>query len=733
MTHLFQSLKLLVLAVSSVCIPLQALAQEQNWPKVPDLQKNVVIPKSQSAQRKRQPEFVAANPPIKNIQALPPRTSQFQPQPKRPNPGRPIQRNVVPLREPYRVSGSSSVAQSNMVLQHLTQSQKPAPNPIQRPPTAILNPQNQVRQNQVQQAKTKKPVETVIDSTLGQWWTRGATTPFSKNSELVSPEALIVAALKSSPKLRAISRDPLIREFAIDEARSRFDPEFFVKSRFDDKRDPIGNQLQLTNDGNAFLKENIWSAESGFRKKLLTGADVDISQRIGFQNSNSRFFDPQDQGTSTLFLNFSQPLLRGKGRVYNRSQIVIAELNTDVAWEQYVGELQTELEAIINAYWNLYFVRSVWMQKNRAVDRGQKILNILEKRRNLDSVPSQIARARAAVMIRRTELANARRDIQNAQTELRRLLGVAQVNPNSTELVPVEIPRVVFVKPTIQNVSADALEMRPEVKEAFRRAKIASVQLSVSENELLPELSLSLGMYYSALDGDSGIFRSLQNQYSDTIPGYYAGIEFKYPVRNRAARSRFTQSRLRLAKIQDEIAQISQTVIAESQKAVRRFESAFETLQSSAEAISAAEEDLKQQRKRWESFGLVEGDLTEGQNPTTILDQLLDAQQRLTNAELTFSRAELEFKSSEIELRRVSGTLLQQQNIGFSRTQSNSNVPSVNAVQLGSENGGQIQSFQRQVPTLPNSMNNHSEVAPPLPNQAPAELQRSNQRQKFPR
>ena len=513
----------------------------------------------------------------------------------------------------------------------------------------------------------------------------------------MTPESLILAALRSSPKLRAISRDPLVREYAIDEARSRFDPEYFVKSQLDDKRDPIGNQLQLTNDGNAFLKENSWYAESGFRKKLLTGADVDVSQRIGFQNSNSAFFDPQDQGTSTLFLNFSQPLLRGKGRVFNRSQIVIAELNTDVAWEQYVNELQLELEAIVNAYWNLYFVRSIWMQKNRSVERGQRVLSILEKRRALDSVPSQIARARAAVLIRKTELANARRDIQNAETEIRRLLGLAKVNPDTTELVPIEQPRFVFVKPTIRDISSDALQLRPEVREAFRRARIATVQLSVSRNELLPELTLSLGMYYSALEGDTGIARALQRQFSETIPGYYAGIEFKYPIRNRAARSRYTQSQIRLARIQDEIAQVSQTVIAESQTAVRRFESAFETLRSSALAINAADEDLKQQEKRWESFGLVEGDLADGQNPTTILDQLLDAQQRLANAEATFSRAELEFKSSEIELRRVSGMLLQTQQIGFAR--GGGQVPTINPTNT-SHQGAAVNPNQRmQVPS----------------------------------
>ncbi len=686
-------------------VNLQAQQKQQPWPSIPDLQKNIRIPKKKAASinnavsnSQSTPNSTAASKQLSsNSNTHPQFQNQFQPEQNH-RPSSPLRGNHQTTRNPPNLK----VARSNVKVAQNTYDDVPRFVPRANPNAKIgsvrrqemVAPKNQ-QKNPTQRNQQKKPqqvVDTVIDPTLKQWWTRGATTAFSTKAEQVTPESLIYAALQSSPKLRAISRDPLIREFAIDEARSRFDPEFFIQSQFDDKRDPVGNQLQITNDGGAFLKENIWYAESGFRKKLLTGADVDISQRVGFQNSNSRFFDPQDQGTSTLYLNFSQPLLRGKGRVFNRSQIVIAQFNTDVAWEKYVNELQVELEAIINAYWNLYYVRSVWMQKNRSVQRGERILNILKKRRDLDSVPSQIARAQAAVSIRKTELANSRRDIQNAQTEIRRLLGIAQVTPNSTELVPAESPRFVFVKPTIQHVSADALKFRPEVKEAFRRAKIASVQLSVSKNELLPDLTLSLGMYYRALDGDSGIFRALQNQYSETIPGYYAGIEFKYPIRNRAANSRYKQSQIQIAKIQDEIAQISQTVISESQMTVRRFESAFETLRSSAVAISAAEEDLKQQQKRWESFGLVEGDLADGQNPTTVLDQLLDAQQRLTNAELTFSRSELEFKSAEIELRRVSGTLLQNQKVGFSRT--NHQFPKIQADVYRSQN----QSHPRQHP-----------------------------------
>ncbi|MCP4830448.1 MAG: TolC family protein [Proteobacteria bacterium] len=109
--------------------------------------------------------------------------------------------------------------------------------------------------------------------------------------------------------------------------------------------------------------------------------------------------------------------------------------------------------------------------------------------------------------------------------------------------------------------------------------------------------------------------------------------------------------------------------MAEAQIAWREVDSAYQTVISAAEAIRAARTDLLQNEARWNSFALVEGDFSDGQNPTTLLDQLLDAQQRLSNAELTYSQSLLEFKRSEVELKRATGELLNHQevsSIGYS-------------------------------------------------------------------
>ena len=519
------------------------------------------------------------------------------------------------------------------------------------------------------------------------WWRQLVQQPIhAPNSPIgVDSNSLVYETLVRSPRIRALSQDPLIRELQIVEADSDFDPVAFIRSQFQDRVDPVGDSLSVTVDGSPFLDDHIWTGVAGVRKRTRTGASYDLSQTLGFQNSNSNFFTPQDQGTATLALNVTQPLLRGRGRYINQTQILIAQAATGGAWNTFVGELQDEIQATVDAYWRLYFDRSVYLQKRRNVERGDVILQTLEGRRDLDSLPSQIARARSAVQSRKTDLANALRDIRNSETELRRLTANRNWAANqSIEMIPTELPIVDAPPLGLENVVYTALEHRPEIKEVISRSKVAAVQRDISENELLPQLDLLLGTYVSALQGESQLFEAVQDQFGAVTPGYSVGVEWELPFRNRAARTRHAQRQVQIVKIRAEIDEVMQNVVAESQVSLRRVESAKETMQAAHQAIEAARVDLEQNFRRWESFALIEGDLADGRTPTTVLDQLLDSQERLTSAELVFSQAELELKSAEVALLRTMGTLLIHRNVNFNKSY-NGDLPTVDVGQSANQ------------------------------------------------
>lgn len=493
----------------------------------------------------------------------------------------------------------------------------------------------------------------------GPWWRAAVAAPMLGNGDgsRIDVPSLVALGLHASPQIQAISLTPLIREAETGIAQAQFDPGLFARTLYDDRTDPVGNTL--TTGGLPFLKDNIWTGQAGFRQKLYTGGNIEMQQKLGFQNSNSRFFSPQDQGTATLSINFNQPLMRGRGQVYNRSQIFLAEIATGAARDELNAKLQDELTNIVSAYWSLYAARAQLLQRRRNLELGREVLQRLEGRAQYDALPIQLTQARAAVANRETALANAIRDVQVAESEIRRLTGGTDwMRAHEIELLTIEEPVDDPEGMALQTAVTTALERRPELRQATRKVKAAAVRSQVTANELLPDLKLLFSTYVAALEGDSGIERAFVRQFSGSTPGYAAGFSYDFPWRNRAAINRNRQAELEYRRSQYELEQVTVNLIADVQQAWYRLGSARTRLQSALIAQETAEAELDRNMQRWESAAWVEGDWSDGQTQSLILDQLLASQQKLFEAERIVVESELELKLAQINLKRASGTLL---------------------------------------------------------------------------
>jgi outer membrane protein TolC len=175
---------------------------------------------------------------------------------------------------------------------------------------------------------------------------------------------------------------------------------------------------------------------------------------------------------------------------------------------------------------------------------------------------------------------------------------------------------------------------------------------------MLPDLSLLFGTYVKGLQGDSALGQAWQQQFVNSTPGYSAGLQYEFPWRNRAAISRNRQNRLEYVRSQAELEKVTVDVIADNQKKYRTLKSAIETLNSARIALDAAWMELSQIQARWEAFPLIEGDWYEGQTQSLLLDQLLNAQQKVTEHEREVTNAEVEMKRAQIALKRAMGTIL---------------------------------------------------------------------------
>lgn len=476
----------------------------------------------------------------------------------------------------------------------------------------------------------------------------------------ITLESLLLSALSYSSQVRVYSELPLIREMAIYEADAAFDPAAFVESRWDDTNDPVGNKL--TTGGATRYKNDQWSGAGGLRKRTRVGGTLEVSERFGWQRTNSIYFQPPVQGTSKLAISYAQPLLRGRGQVYNESLIVLAEMDRSVSEFEFSRQLQSHLMEVARAYWSLYFERANLVQKRRSVTRASMIKDELVARVNLDAVESQIQRAEAEVATRQSELVRAEMAVENAEANIRTLVNDPALGEDESEieLIPMELPIEDKFKFDMQTALTVALLMRPEIEQAFRQIKAGGVRADMSKNELLPVLTLVTEAYVAGLQGGGSVGDAFTDQFRVGAPGYSVGLQFEVPIGNRAAQSRNDRRLFELRQLRNQYETTIKTVSLEVEVAVREVETSYNEMLAQRRAMTASRAQYITLQKRWK---VLPG---EGGTASLMLENLLTAQERLTRAETAYTQAWISYNLALIGQRKATGELLQYHGVSWS-------------------------------------------------------------------
>ncbi|MDM4018918.1 TolC family protein [Roseiconus lacunae] len=487
------------------------------------------------------------------------------------------------------------------------------------------------------------------------WWKSIATIPFhlSENTLRVDGDTLILEALQHSYHIAALRENITIAQTGICRAAADFDPSTFVESKFVRTSVPTGSTLDA-GSGIDRLREEDFRVNGGFRRKTIRGGRFEVAQRLGLQDSNSEFFTPTQQGNSRLTFSFNQPLLNGAGESFNRSLIVLAQLDTDIARQKTTTGIQNHLLAIQEAMWNLYFQRISMLLRIRHLQQANSIHQWLEKRQELDSLISQLKRAESAVASRKAELSRAVTSIRNAEDRLRSLVNSPSLTADrSLEIIPTVPPSTAFVPIKMEDAIVTALESRSEIVELGFELDSTRVRLDIARNDMLPVLDLVLESYLSGLRGRYDVGRSWVDQFSRGEPSYAAGLQFEMPVGRRAAcadiRRRQSQLRQLAHRLSETIAQLESEVSA----AVREVQTSHREMMSRQVAMQSAAEYVNLVSNRWHELP------GEGYSSNAILEDLLDAQDRLLNEEVALANARVSYVLSTIQLKRATGTLLE--------------------------------------------------------------------------
>ncbi|NNK58694.1 MAG: TolC family protein [Desulfofustis sp.] len=492
------------------------------------------------------------------------------------------------------------------------------------------------------------------------WWSEQATAPLSGLSSVSEEDiaALFQRALAHSSQIKVFSDLPLIRRTTIQEAEGEFDVRGFADGRYSDIDEPVGDELK-TGGPERYLEDSN-RLDVGVRKNFSPGTEVELAQRFGSFDSNSTFLNPIEQGTSRTGLAITQPLLKGFGPRYNKTPIELAKVDFDGSSAELRRQLEGHLLEIARAYWGLYVERSIFLQKQRLAETTEEIYTKMEQRAEIDVQPSLLARARSQLLAHQLDADEARFAIFNAQSRIWALVNDAElVEANGIELITRQNPHHTLPQESMAIILAEALQNRPEVDQSILQIQSAVLRYHRSKNELLPDLDLYFETYVKGLEGDYDHSGAWDESWNEGDPSYHFGLHFEFPFGNNSAEGREVRKRLEIRQLLHQLDTAVSNILLEAQVSYREMLKSHMALERRFQVMQATEQEIDALLQRIDIM------LTQNQDYGTILYQLLDAMERLNEAEIDFSASELTYNLSLYQLERAQGVLLSKKDIAI--------------------------------------------------------------------
>ncbi|BBM85278.1 TolC family protein [Candidatus Uabimicrobium amorphum] len=489
-------------------------------------------------------------------------------------------------------------------------------------------------------------------------------------SDFLLLKDLYQKALEHSNQVRVFSDIPLIRETGIMEAEGDFDPIIFAEGGYNRINRPVTSVLEVGGTDNR-LKENELYSEFGIRKKFAPGTRVELKEKLQRIQNNSEFFDPNPQSVATLTLSIIQPFLRGAGVEYNESVIRLAQLDTEIAKNEFKRQMESHLLEITRVYWTLYIAQMNLKLKVKSYERVQKIVAEMKQRGNFDALASQIYQTEANAAIHEAQIIRLQAEVKNTRDRLISLVNAPEYTEIKVEnFIPLDLPVTNWAKIDMQKSIQRALSNRPELEQAYLQIRAATVRLNMSKNELLPVLDGILEFALSGLRAENDMEGAMGDQFSEGNLGVRVGFRFEFPPPNNVARARHLRKEVEKRQVVSQFKTTAEGIAFEVQVSVREVQTAYQEFIAQQAAYIASVKELESLSKR-----RVLETVLEGQSTSYFLQLLLQAENRHVDVQARLIKSMIDYNLALTNLKRAEGTFLAFERLRKEKKQDEKGLP----------------------------------------------------------
>ncbi len=346
----------------------------------------------------------------------------------------------------------------------------------------------------------------------------------------------VLMALTNNRSLRVQCMTPEVQRTFEAEQRAVFDPILAGNAAFERNYSATN---QLSRDAEDTVSGSIAASQlfpTGTRLDLLLNSTRDSNDRR------------PSVYASEAELAITQALLQGRPRAVNLVRLQQARIETTISEYELRGYTEKLVADTERAYWECALARRRVAIVEKSMTLAEQQLHEVEQRIKVGNLPeTELAAAQAEVASRKEALINTRSNLAKADLQLLLFIAPHMLAGPRAKLLLLTEPAVPDVDwgPVAAHV-AIALQMRPDVNQAFLKIQSGDLELVKTRNGLLPKLDVFITL------GDTGYARSFGNSVSE-IDGQdlntSTGVAFEFPIHNRAAkashqRAQFTREQM---------------------------------------------------------------------------------------------------------------------------------------------------------------------------------------------
>lgn len=427
----------------------------------------------------------------------------------------------------------------------------------------------------------------------------------------------------------------------IDKSKAVFDPSTTLGSAYAHERTPA-------NAGTSGIVTDTVTHSLSVEKEFFTGGTVTLD------GSSVRSGASDHTHASDFRVNVSQPLLQNF--LVDKKLIRISVENYKIGIETLRDQIIDRIAEAQIAYWEIVHAGEVLAARRTAYRQAMEIMYVAQKGLKIGNrTKIDVLQAQASAASRKEDILLARKSLRDNEDILKKILsGPALSGWDERKIVtdPVVTEfKIEFAKP--QASLRQALQNRPDYRQALRQLETDQLDLAIGKNGLLPSLSLDYGFNLNGT-GDSSR-DTVNTAFGGRFPGNTVGLTFTIPWFDRAEFAEYNQKKNDFQSQKLRIKDLALAIVKEVRERVRQVNTTTERVRVAKRAYEFQVQKLEAEQKRYE-IGVA----------TSF--EVLTFQQDVANSRVARIRAIVDYDEALIRLWQTLGVTLEKNGIIFDDT-----------------------------------------------------------------